>query len=85
MNSVSCVSLGEKNAMASVMTGTAIVAPPVTNGLFALAISAGAPVSVPGAPFFLGSLLCLAALWLASRQFSSARQSPVTPALANAN
>ena len=54
--------------MTSVMTATAIVGPPLANGLFALAISPQAPVTVPGAPFFLGSILCLAALWLASRQ-----------------
>jgi len=28
-------------------------------------------VILPGAPFFLGSILCLAALWLATRQFSA--------------
>jgi DHA1 family tetracycline resistance protein-like MFS transporter len=58
-----------QGAMASVMTGTAIVGPPVANGLFALSISSQAPVALPGAPFFLGSLLCLTALWLATRQF----------------
>jgi DHA1 family tetracycline resistance protein-like MFS transporter len=59
-----------QGAMTSVMTGTAIVGPPITNGLFALAISETAPLTLPGAPFFLGSILCLAALWLAARQFS---------------
>ena len=58
-----------QGAMTSVMTATAIVGPPVANGLFALSISPQAPVTVPGAPFFLGSILCLAALWLAARQF----------------
>jgi len=57
-----------QGAMTSVMTATAIVGPPLANGLFALAISPQAPVTLPGAPFFLGSILCLAALWLASRQ-----------------
>src|SRR5438552_6834512 len=57
-----------QGAMTSVMTAAAIVGPPVANGLFALSISPQAPVTVPGAPFFLGSILCLAALWLASRQ-----------------
>lgn len=60
-----------QGAMTSVMTGTAIIGPPVANGLFALAISDNAPVILPGAPFFLGSILCLAALWLATRQFSA--------------
>jgi DHA1 family tetracycline resistance protein-like MFS transporter len=52
------------------MTATAIVGPPIANGLFALSISPAAPVTLPGAPFFLGCLLCLAALWLARRQSS---------------
>jgi MFS transporter, DHA1 family, tetracycline resistance protein len=59
-----------QGATTSVMTATAIVGPPVANGLFALFISPSAPVTLPGAPFFLGSLLCLAALWLARRQSS---------------
>ena len=59
-----------QGATTSVMTGTAIIGPPVANGLFALFISPQAPVTLPGAPFFLGSLLCLAALWLARRQTS---------------
>src|SRR5438094_9784008 len=58
-----------QGAMTSVMTATAIVGPPLANGLFALSISPQAPVTLPGAPFFLGSILCLAALWLAARQF----------------
>jgi DHA1 family tetracycline resistance protein-like MFS transporter len=74
-----------QGAMTSVMTGTAIVGPPITNGLFALAISETAPLTLPGAPFFLGSVLCLAALWLASRQFSDKRvttDSPSAPEVA---
>jgi DHA1 family tetracycline resistance protein-like MFS transporter len=59
-----------QGAITSVMTATAIVGPPLANGLFAVAISPEAPVALPGAPFFLGSILCLAALWLASRQTS---------------
>jgi len=59
-----------QGAVASVMTGTAIVGPPIANGLFAVSISSAVPVQLPGAPFFLGSLLCLTALWLASRQRS---------------
>src|SRR5579864_3956740 len=56
-----------QGAMSSVMTGTAVIGPPLANGLFALAIDPRAPVAVPGAPFFVGSLLCLSALWLARR------------------
>jgi DHA1 family tetracycline resistance protein-like MFS transporter len=65
-----------QGAMASVMTATAIVGPPMANGLFALAISPGAPVTLPGAPFFLGSLLCLGALWLALRQLARDNRKP---------
>jgi len=60
-----------QGAMTSVMTATAIVGPPLANGLFALAISPQAPLTLPGAPFFLGSILCLAALWLARRRSAS--------------
>jgi MFS transporter, DHA1 family, tetracycline resistance protein len=56
-----------QGALSSVMTGTAIVGPPLANGLFALSIAPSAPVAVPGAPFFVGSLLCLVALWFARR------------------
>ena len=62
-----------QGAMTSVMTGSAIVGPPVANGLFAVFISPQAPIALPGAPFFLGAVLCLAALWLASRQIPHAR------------
>jgi DHA1 family tetracycline resistance protein-like MFS transporter len=65
-----------QGAMTSVMTGTAIVGPPLASGLFALFISPQAPLSLPGAPFFLGSILCLAALVLAGRQTSHLRAHP---------
>jgi MFS transporter, DHA1 family, tetracycline resistance protein len=56
-----------QGAMTSVMTGAAIVGPLLANGSFALAIGPDLPVTVPGTPFFLGSVLCLAALLLAWR------------------
>src|SRR5262249_34958214 len=59
-----------QGAVTSVMTATAIVGPPLSSGLFAISISPAIPLSVPGAPFFLGSALCLVALWLARRQAS---------------
>jgi DHA1 family tetracycline resistance protein-like MFS transporter len=74
-----------QGAMTSVMTAAAIVGPPVANGLFALSISETAPLTLPGAPFFLGSILCLAALWLASRQLSDKKvttDSPSAPEVA---
>jgi len=62
-----------QGAMASVMTGTAIIAPLTANGLFAVFISPQTPVIVPGAPFFLGSVLCLVALVLARRLDTTSR------------
>ena len=59
-----------QGAMSSIMTGTAVIGPPLANGLFAVAIAPQAPVALPGAPFFVGSLLCLAALGLARRILS---------------
>jgi DHA1 family tetracycline resistance protein-like MFS transporter len=61
-----------QGAMTSVMTATGIVAPPLTNGIFAAFISPGAPAIVPGAPFFLCCVLCLAALSLAVRRAPTA-------------
>ena len=57
-----------QGAMASLMTGSAIIGPPVANGLFAVFVSEQAPVALPGVPFFVGAILCLAALLLAGRQ-----------------
>src|SRR5260370_39619226 len=70
-----------QGAMTSVMTGSAILAPPLTNGLFAGFISPGAPLVVPGAPFFLGSLLCLAPLVPARRSRCAQTPAPATAAL----
>jgi DHA1 family tetracycline resistance protein-like MFS transporter len=70
-----------QGAMTSVMTGSAIFAPPLTNGLFAVFISPEAPLVVPGAPFFLGSLLCLASLVLAARGRSDLTPAQATEAL----
>jgi len=47
--------------------------------VFALAISDSSPLTLPGAPFFLGCSLCLAALWLAKRQFSARNITPQAP------
>src|SRR5207248_1259726 len=64
-----------QGAMASVMTSAAIVGPLVANGLFALAINPQIPVTIPGTPFFVGSVLCLAALILAARNARPAQPS----------
>jgi DHA1 family tetracycline resistance protein-like MFS transporter len=65
-----------QGALTSVMTGTAIVGPLLANGLFSAFISPLTPVNVPGAPFFVGSLLCLVALLLATRRSTLAPISP---------
>jgi DHA1 family tetracycline resistance protein-like MFS transporter len=67
-----------QGAMTSVMTAAMIVGPPVANGSFALFISPQSPLTLPGAPFFLGSILCLAALVFAWR--GAAHRSAPAPA-----
>lgn len=67
-----------QGAMTSVMTGAAIIGPLVANGSFALAINADLPINLPGTPFFIGALLCLAALGLALR---GARRPAEEPAI----
>jgi DHA1 family tetracycline resistance protein-like MFS transporter len=64
-----------QGAMTSVMTFAAIVGPLLANGLFAVAINPQAPVTIPGTPFFVGSVLCLAALLLATRNARPTRAS----------
>jgi DHA1 family tetracycline resistance protein-like MFS transporter len=56
-----------QGATTSLMTLAMVVGPLLANGLFAVAISPSSPVSLPGVPFFVGSLLCLGALLLAAR------------------
>jgi DHA1 family tetracycline resistance protein-like MFS transporter len=62
-----------QGAVASVTTGTAIVGPLVANGLFATLIIPQAPIELPGAPFFLGCVLCLVALFIAARRPTQSR------------
>ena len=56
-----------QGATTSLMTLAMVVGPLLANGLFAVAIGPSSPVSLPGVPFFVGSLLCLGALLLALR------------------
>ena len=64
-------------AFTSLTSLTAILSPVIfTTGLFRFFISAGAPVILPGAPFFLGSLLFLVSLILLVRLF---RRLPASP------
>ena len=66
-----------QGAFTSLTSLTAIFAPLIfTSGLFSFFTSAAAPVILPGAPFFLGSLLFLVSLVLLVRLF---RRLPATP------
>ena len=46
-----------QGALTSLMSATSIVGPPMMTNLFAWSIRPGSPIYLPGAPFFLGSLL----------------------------
>ena len=66
-----------QGAFTSLTSLTAIFSPLIfTAGLFSFFTSAAAPVILPGAPFFLGSLLFLVSLILLVRLF---RRLPATP------
>ncbi len=69
-----------QGAMATVNTGAAIVGPAVATGLFAYFVGPTAPFILPGAPFFMGSLLCLVSLILARRSLAAPTATP-TPEL----
>lgn len=59
-----------QGALTSLLSITSIVAPLLfTTGLFAYFTSPVAPIALPGAPFFLGSVLMLIALFLLLRLF----------------
>ena len=66
-------------AFTSLTSLTAIFSPLIfTAGLFSFFTSAAAPVILPGAPFFLGSLLFLVSLGLLVRLFRRLPAMPVT-------
>lgn len=46
-----------QGALTSLMSATSVVGPPMMTNLFAWAVRPGAPIYLPGAPFFLGSFL----------------------------
>jgi DHA1 family tetracycline resistance protein-like MFS transporter len=56
-----------QGAVASVNTPAAIVGPLLATGLFGYFVAPTAPVALPGAPFFMGGVLCLVSLALAAR------------------
>ncbi len=58
-----------QGALTSLMSATSIVGPPMMTNLFSWAIKPGSPVYMPGAPFFLGSLLMLMSAGVAYLSF----------------
>ncbi len=58
-----------QGALTSLMSATSIVGPPMMTNLFAWSISPTSPVYLPGAPFFLGSLLMLVSAIFAFKSF----------------
>jgi DHA1 family tetracycline resistance protein-like MFS transporter len=59
-----------QGALASMTNLTSIAGPPIWTGLFGYFVSPAAPVVVPGAAFFAGAIVFLAALVLAARWFA---------------
>jgi DHA1 family tetracycline resistance protein-like MFS transporter len=57
-----------QGALTSTSTLLAVIAPLIANSLFAFFVGPAAPAHMPGAPYFLGSLMFAAALLLAMRQ-----------------
>lgn len=58
-----------QGALAGLTNLTSVFAPPVAAGLFGYFVSPGAPIALPGAPFFLCAFLSLSALLVARRAF----------------
>lgn len=63
-----------QGALTSLMSATSIVGPPLMTNMFAFYTGAGAPVYFPGAPFILGGVLTLLAMFWAMGILS--RQTP---------
>lgn len=58
-----------QGAVTSLLALTAVIGPLVATSIFRYFISADAPILLPGAPFFLGSIFILIGLSLAARTF----------------
>ena len=70
-----------QGALTSLTSLSSILSPLVfTAGLFSFFTSAAAPIILPGAPFFLGSLLFLVSLTLLVRLFRRLPMGPISPA-----
>ncbi|HQW26849.1 MAG TPA: TCR/Tet family MFS transporter [Saprospiraceae bacterium] len=64
-----------QGALTSLMSATSIIGPPMMTNLFAWSIRPGSPIYLPGAPFFLGSLLMLASSVIAFISFKKHQKS----------
>ena len=71
-----------QGALTSLMSATSIVGPPMMTNLFAWAIMPGNPIYLPGAPFFLGSLLMLMSAIIAYMSFRK-HHKPLAKAIDN--
>jgi DHA1 family tetracycline resistance protein-like MFS transporter len=70
-----------QGALASMMNLTSIAGPPIWTGLFGFFVSPAAPVTIPGAAFFVAALVFFVTFVLAARWFTAhrAQPSPVGP------
>jgi MFS transporter, DHA1 family, tetracycline resistance protein len=64
-----------QGALTSLMSATSIIGPPMMTNLFAWSIRPGSPIYLPGAPFFLASLLMLASAVIAFISFKKHQKS----------
>ncbi len=58
-----------QGALTSLMSATSVVGPPMMTNLFAWSIRPGSVIYLPGAPFFLGSILMMASAFFAIKSF----------------
>ena len=68
-----------QGALTSSNTLIAAIAPLIANSLFAFFVGPDSPLVLPGAPFFIGSLMFVAALVLAQRQSRLLGSAPRAP------
>lgn len=59
-----------QGGLTSLMSVTSIVGPPLMTNLFSYFTGTNAPIYFPGAPFFMGALLCIISLLLAMRSLA---------------
>lgn len=69
-----------QGALTSLMSFTSIIGPPMMTNLFSWAIRPGGAIYMPGAPFFLGSILMAASAVMAYISFHKNKKSNPRPA-----